>query len=244
MLKLEISKVDVDTPEADAKSNLCDYIDAFIRERVTFADKVIARSTADKIKDGDVIMTFAKSSVVQRSLLRAFSKGKRFKVIVVDSRPLHEGKHLATALAKLGVEVKYCMLNGLSHNILGVTKVLLGAHAMMSNGRLFARVGSALVAMEAFQAGKPVMVLCETIKFTEKVVLDSIVHNEIAPPDQLVAPGGALKDWEDVKRLQICNLMYDVTPAQFLQEIITEAGSVPPTSVPVLYRMGNEAQNQ
>lgn len=243
MLKLEISKVDVDTPEAEAKDNLCNYIDTFIRERVTFSDKVIARSAADKIKDGDVIMTFAKSSVVQRTFLRAFSKGKNFKVIVVDSRPLHEGKHLAAALANLGISVKYCMLNGLGHNISEVTKVMLGAHAMMSNGRLFARVGTALVAMEAFEAKKPVLVLCETIKFTERVALDSIVHNEIAPPEELIVPGGALTNWEDVKRLQICNLMFDVTPADFITEIVTEAGNVPPTAVPVLYRISNESQN-
>ena len=61
---------------------------------------------------------------------------------------------------------------------------------MMSNGRLFSRVGTALVAMEANEADKPVLVLCETIKFTERVALDSIVHNEMAPADELVIPGG------------------------------------------------------
>lgn len=241
-LKLEISKVDVDTPEAEAKKALCLAIDVFLQERVTFADKFIARQAAEKIKDGDVIMTYAKSSVVQRALLRAFSKGKRFKVIVVDSRPLHEGKHLATSLVNLGMDVQYCLLNGLSHVIQDVTKVLLGAHAMMSNGRLFARVGTAIVAMEASEADKPVIVLCEIVKFTERVALDSIVHNEIAPADELVIPGGALTNWEDMKRLQICNMMYDVTPAEFIQEIVTESGNVPPTAVPVLHRMGNETQ--
>ncbi len=241
-LKLEISKVDVDTPESEAKQSLCDAIDVFLRERVTFADQIIATSTADKIKDGDVIMTFAKSSIVQRALVQAHNAGKRFRVIVVDSRPLHEGKHLAAALVELGMDVKYCLLNGLSHNIQDVTKVLVGAHAMMSNGRLFSRVGTALVAMEANEADKPVIVLCETIKFTERVALDSIVHNEVAPADELVIPGGALTNWEDVKRLQICNLMYDVTPAEYIQMIITESGNVPPTSVPVLHRLGNESQ--
>ncbi|CZR57258.1 related to translation initiation factor eIF2B, 71 kDa (delta) subunit [Phialocephala subalpina] len=241
-LKLEISKVDVDTPESEAKENLCNAIDVFLRERVTFADQIIAQSTADKIKDGDVIMTYAKSSIVQRSLVQAHNAGKKFKVIVVDSRPLHEGKHLATALVGLGMDVKYCLLNGLSHNIQDVTKVLLGAHAMMSNGRLFSRVGTALVAMEANEADKPVIVLCETIKFTERVALDSFVHNEIAPADELVIPGGALTNWENMKKLQLCNPMFDVTPAEYIQMIITESGNVPPTSVPVLHRLGNESQ--
>jgi translation initiation factor eIF-2B subunit delta len=241
-LKLEVSKVDVSVPDAEAKKGLCDAIDVFIRERVTFADQVIARSAADKIKNGDVIMTYAKSSIVQRALVTAYEEGKKFRVIIVDSRPLHEGKHLAAALVKIGMDVKYCLINGLSHNIQDVTKVLLGAHAMMSNGRLFSRIGTALVAMEANEADKPVIVLCETIKFTERVALDSIVHNEIAPADELVIPGGPLENWGDIKKLQLCNPMYDVTPADYIQMIVTESGNVPPTSVPVLHRLGNESQ--
>jgi translation initiation factor eIF-2B subunit delta len=241
-LKLEVSKVDVSVPDAEAKKGLCDAIDVFIRERVTFADQVIARSAADKIKDGDVIMTYAKSSIVQRALVKAYEEGKKFRVIIVDSRPLHEGKHLAAALVRIGMDVKYCLINGLSHNIQDVTKVLLGAHAMMSNGRLFSRIGTALVAMEANEADKPVIVLCETIKFTERVALDSIVHNEIAPADELVIPGGPLEQWGDIKKLQLCNPMYDVTPADYIQMIVTESGNVPPTSVPVLHRLGNESQ--
>lgn len=241
-LKLEISKVDIDLPDAEAKQGLCESIDMFIRDRVTVADQVIADSAADKIRDGDVIMTFAKSSIVQKALISAHDQGKRFKVIVVDSRPLREGKHLATTLLGLGLAVKYCLLNGLSHSIHDVTKVFLGAHAMMSNGRLFSRVGTALVAMEANAADKPVIVLCETIKFTERVALDAIVHNEVAQPDELVIRGGPLERWRDVKKLQLCTIMYDVTPAEYIQMIVTESGSVPPTSVPVLHRLGNESQ--
>jgi len=55
------------------------------------------------------------------------------------------------------------------------------------------RIGTALVAMEANEADKPVIVLCETIKFTERIALDSIVHNEIAPADDLVIPGRSLE---------------------------------------------------
>ncbi|RFU30094.1 hypothetical protein B7463_g6251, partial [Scytalidium lignicola] len=241
-LKLEISKVDIDISDAEAKQGLCDAIDVFIRERVTFADEVIAQSAAEKIKDGDVILTYAKSSIVQKTLVKAYQEGKRFRVIVVDSRPLHEGKHLAAALVRLGMDVKYCLINGLSHNIPEATKIFVGAHAMMSNGRLYSRIGTALVAMEANSADKPVIVLCETIKFTERVALDSIVHNEIAPADELVIPRGPLEKWVDIKNLQLCNPMYDVTPAEYIQMIITESGNVPPTSVPVLHRLGNEGQ--
>ncbi|KAH8599697.1 hypothetical protein B0O99DRAFT_682062 [Bisporella sp. PMI_857] len=219
-LKLEISKVDIDIPDSESKASLCDSIDIYIRDRVTVADQIIVKDAAEKIKDGDVILTYGKSS-----LFETFTRG-------ATSRNFTQ---------RIGLEVKYCLINGLIHNIRDATKVFLGAHAMMSNGRLFSRVGTAVVAMEARVADIPVLVLCETIKFTERVALDSIVHNEVAPADELVIPG-PLESWKKVKGLQLLNLMYDVTPAEYIHIVITEYGSLPPTSVPSLYRVVNETE--
>lgn len=239
-LKVGISEVDPDTPESQAKADLCDAIDNFIRERITVADQVIATSAAEKICDGDTILTYAKSSIVQQILAEAFRQGKKFKVIVADSRPLFEGKNLARALADLGLDVQYSLIQAISHVIKGVTKVFLGAHAMMSNGRLYSRVGTAIVAMTAKDADIPVIVCCESVKFTDRVALDSIVMNEIAPPDELVLQGNSstsLNKWRDTPNLQLLNLMYDLTPADYITMIITEYGSLPPSSVPVVHRL-------
>ena len=239
-LKVEISKVDVNTPESTAKTDLCNAIDNFIRERITVADEVIAGSAIEQIKDGDTVMTYAKSSVVQATIVEAFRKGKRFKVIVVDSRPLFEGKNLARTLAALGIEVQYCLTHGIDRAIKSVTKVFLGAHAMMSNGRLYSRIGTALVAMSANEVDIPVIVCCESVKFPDRVALDSFVHNEIAPPDELLiqatSPSG-LEKWKDVPNLQLLNLLYDLTPAEYINMVITEYGSLPPSSVPVVHRL-------
>jgi len=252
-LKVSISEIDVSTPESDAKATLCDSIDNFIRERITVADQVIAGSTASRIKDGDVILTYAKSSIVQQTLVEAHQQGKKFRVVVVDSRPLFEGKNLARALAELGVEVQYTLTHGLNHAINPVTKTLLGAHAMMSNGRLYSRIGTALVAMTAKERKIPVIVCCESIKFTDRVALDSFVHNEIAPPEELLLrestmsasgvaqPSSPLERWRDVPGLQLLNLMYDLTPAECIDMVITEYGSLPPSSVPVVHRLSTNS---
>jgi translation initiation factor eIF-2B subunit delta len=49
-----------------------------------------------------------------------------------------------------------------------------------------------------------------------------------------------LGDWKDIKNLQILNLMYDVTPAEYIRMVICEYGSLPPSSVPVVHRLANE----
>ena len=243
-LKVEISEVDVNTPENTAKAGLCNAIDLFIRERITVADEVIAASAAEQIKDGDIVMTYAKSNVVQSAVVEAFRQGKSFKVIVVDSRPMFEGKNLAHALADLGIEVQYCLINGIDRLSKSATKVFLGAHAMMSNGRLYSRVGTALVAMSANEIGIPVIVCCESVKLTDRVALDSFVHNEVAPPEELVLPGvhsSGLAAWRDVPNLHLLNLLYDLTPAEYITMVITEYGSIPPSSVPVVHRLSTNS---
>ena len=239
-LKVKISESDPDTLETNAKQDLCEAIDNFIQERITVAGKAIAASATERIQNGDVILTFARSSTIQQTLEEASRQGKRFKVIVADSRPLFEGKALARRLAEVGIEVQYCLLHAISHVVTGVTKVCLGAHAMMSNGRLYSRCGTAMVAMAAKEAGLPVIVCCESIKFSDRVALDSIEMNEIAPPDELLGHGekaSPLSTWRDTPNLQLLNLMYDLTPAEYINMVITEYGSLPPSSVPVVHRL-------
>lgn len=285
-LKLTIASIDPSTPEISAKATLCDFIDSFIREKITIADKVIADSAAQKISDGDVIVTFAGSSIVKETLLEAHRQGKRFRVSIIDSRPLFEGKNMARALANAGLDVQYSLVHAISHAIKDATKVFLGAHAMTSNGRLYSRVGTALVAMSAKErAGGvevPVIVCCETVKFTDRVALDSIVVNEIADADELVSPSppqqvtdlpdpaaaaaaaqsdsnkksanrapsnpssdtsatsssdSPLTKWKDTPNLQLLNIMYDVTPAEYVDMVVTEMGSLPPSAVPIVHRM-------
>ncbi|KAF1973908.1 nagb/rpia/CoA transferase-like protein [Bimuria novae-zelandiae CBS 107.79] len=272
-LKDIIIKIDPSTPEAEAKRDLAEEIDMFIRERVTAAQKLIRDQALTKILPGDVILTYASSSIVEQTLLQAHKAGVPFTVIVVDSKPLFEGKTLARKLANQGINVRYYLITGASHAVKDASKVFLGAHAMMSNGRLYSRVGTALVSMLARAHSLPVIVLCESVKFTEKVALDSIVGNEVAPADEILSetersallplephlpPTHPAKTKDDDKtaaegtkfgsldvlkwiegseNLHHLQVLYDVTPAEYINMVITEYGSLPPSSVPVVHRL-------
>ncbi len=63
---------------------------------------------------------------------------------------------------------------------------MLGAHALFSNGTMMSRVGSAAIAMTAHAYNVPVLVCCETHKFSERSQLDSITRNELADPRELL----------------------------------------------------------
>ena len=58
--------------------------------------------------------------------------------------------------------------------------MFVGAHSLHSNGAVFSRAGTALVAMIAKQHSVPVVVCCETYKFSEGVQLDGFTKNELS----------------------------------------------------------------
>ncbi|TKA29163.1 hypothetical protein B0A50_03673 [Salinomyces thailandicus] len=262
-LKKIIGELDPDMQEQKVKEYLCEEIDRFIHERITVTDQAIAELASGQIKNGSVVLTYAKSAIVEKTILQAHAQGAQFRVIVVDSRPLFEGKQLAISLMTAGLDVEYLPFSGLAHAVKEATLLLLGAHSMLSNGRLQSRIGTASVAMQAHKAHIPVIVCCESVKFSGKVALDSIVLNEVAPSEELLLqkptatmqpPSDqkanddeedegklrSLHDWKEIRGLQILNLMYDVTPAEYIRMVICEYGNVPPSSVPAVHRLANE----
>jgi len=43
-----------------------------------------------------------------------------------------------------------------------------------------------------------------------------------------------LEGWKDQSNLYLLNLMYDSTPAEFIDMVVTELGILPPSAVPVV----------
>lgn len=109
----------------------------------------------------------------------AHKNGKNFQVIVVDGRPLCEGKEMLSRLNDMGIPCKYVAMDAVTNVMRTASKVVLGAHALLANGYVMSRTGTAQVAMIAKACNKPVLVCCETYKFSEKVQTDSFVYNEL-----------------------------------------------------------------
>ena len=95
---------------------------------------------------------------------------------VVDSRPNREGRDTLRVLLRAGVDCTCVTLPGLGYVVTkgGATKVLIGAAAVLANGAVVSRVGTAAVAAVARGAGIPVLVAAETCKFHERVQLDAV----------------------------------------------------------------------
>lgn len=297
-LKQKISIIPITTVEEESKKILINEIDQFIMEKIIMADRVIVEYSEKHINNNSKILTYGHSNVLSELFeYCAVEQNKRFEIYIIDSKPLFEGKKLAKKLSKLeNIKLHYNLINSLS-SVLEKSNIdfcFLGAHSMLSNGRLYSRVGSALISMASKNKGIPVLVCCESLKFSDKVQLDSVTLNELGDADDLIntrpfnktgfnlqqymnglndkltkekennqkGKKGKqqqqqqqqqekqqreeekskaeneydLSNWKAYPSLNILNILYDLTPPEYIQKIITEFGALPPSSVPVILR--------
>ncbi|CAI4062333.1 translation initiation factor eIF2B subunit delta SKDI_07G3330 [Saccharomyces kudriavzevii IFO 1802] len=299
-LKQEISLIDPSTPDKAAKKDLCEKIGQFAKEKIELADQLIIDNASTQIENSTTIVTYGSSKVLAELLLHnAISLRKDIKVIVVDSRPLFEGRKMAETLRNAGVNVMYALITSLDTIFnMDVDYVFLGAHSILSNGFLYSRAGTAMLAMTAKRRNIPVLVCCESLKFSQRVQLDSVTFNELADPNDLVnidyenpverrgnkgallkqfikerrsekkkldlenkpkgnktgSKNGSVEEnkdtsnegdsndknildgWQELPSLNIVNVLYDLTPPEYIKKVITEFGALPPSSVPVILR--------
>lgn len=73
----------------------------------------------------------------------------------------------------------YALLPALPSLLPEVTTVFVGAHALFSNGAVYSRAGTAMVAMMSKTHSVPVVVCCETYKFSDGVMVDGFSKNEL-----------------------------------------------------------------
>lgn len=217
-------------------------IDTYIKDQLDKADLAITLAVQEKIADGDVILTFGGSSLVKQILEEAHNRNKNFRVIVADAAPLHEGRDMMRKLTDLGIDCTCVLITAVTFVMQDVTKVLLGANSLLANGYVMSRAGTAQIALVAKSHNVPVLVCCETHKFSERVQTDAFVYNEIGSPDDLVPREtefgkSSLHNWRANPYLTPLHLYYDITPPELVTAVITEIAILPCTSVPVILRI-------
>lgn len=201
------------------------FIDRFIDEEIWSAQRGICQNIVSNIANNDVILVYGCSTIVQHVLLYAKMKGKQFKVIVVDSPPLFNGRRMLSFLNENSIDVSYTLINSISFVIRRATKVLLGANSMLANGYAMSHIGTSQIALLAKASNVPTLVCCETYKLSDRVYVDSFGCNEVDSGHEL---SPALK------------LRYDLTPPEFVSMVITEKSIVPAESVPAMLRFREE----
>lgn len=167
---------------------------------------------AEKLVAGDVY-TMSRSATVEHVLRELGRRLVIGRVLVAESRPGLEGVALGRALAEDGLAVTL-VADAASGVLIGeAICVLLGADSLRADGSVVNKVGSYPLALVARDAGKPVFVLCETLKIA-------------APAFPLtLEEGDATELLADTSTgMSVRNPYFDVTPASLITAYITEEG--------------------
>jgi ribose 1,5-bisphosphate isomerase len=216
---------------AEAIDEIAGNSDRFIRNANEALGK-IGRIGAERIHDGDVIMTHCNSHAAISIIKTAFDQGKDISVIATESRPRRQGFITIRELSDHGIPVTLIVDSAVRLTMKEVDLVVVGADSISVNGALINKIGTSQLALAAQEARKNVIVAAETYKFSPRTLLGEMVEIEDRAADEVI-DSQLLKEMPNVK---VSNPAFDVTPAEYIDLIVTEVGAFPPAMAFMIIR--------
>jgi translation initiation factor 2B subunit (eIF-2B alpha/beta/delta family) len=168
------------------------------------AGRSIAIQLRERLTDA-MVVTHSASATVREALLYT----PPAKVACTVSSPFEEGRAFAEELRGEGLEVELVEDDQAAASLEHASLVLVGADTIFRDGSVCNKVGTAAMASAAGELGVPVVVASEVIK---------------------LAPIGASEALEQIQGERY----FDVTPAEDVDEIVTEEGTFAGNEIAVL----------
>ncbi|MBT0732099.1 ribose 1,5-bisphosphate isomerase [Methanoculleus bourgensis] len=184
----------------------------------------IAEIGARHISDGDVLLTHCNSEAALGCILEAHRQGKEIEVYATEVRPRGQGLITIRTLNEAGIRTNYIIDSAVRYFINDVDLVIVGADAIAVNGAVVNKIGTAQIAHAANEARTNVIVAAETYKFAPRTILGEKIEIEERDPAEVLPREEA----ERLPFVRVRNPAFDVTPAEYIDLIITERGAIPP----------------
>lgn len=112
-IKWQITQLPTGETDAFLRDKLIDSIETYIWDQVEKAAQAISISVQEKISNGDVILTFGCSSLINHILDEAQKRKVDFRVIVVDAHPDREGQEMLRRLVAQQIQCTYVLINAI-----------------------------------------------------------------------------------------------------------------------------------
>jgi ribose 1,5-bisphosphate isomerase len=184
----------------------------------------IARIGARHIRDGDVILTHCNSEAALSCIIEAHREGKNIEVFATEVRPRNQGLVTIRTLNAAGIKTNFIVDSAVRTFIHDVDLVIVGADAVTVNGAVVNKIGTSQVAHSAHEARVNVLVAAETYKFAPRTILGELISIEERPGNEVLPDEIA----RTLKNVTVRNPAFDVTPAEYIDLIVTEEGAIPP----------------
>ncbi len=205
-----------------------------LSKKIEETKKAVVEVGSRRLTDGSTLMIHSYSSTVIRLIIKAFEEGKKFKVYVTESRPIGEGRITASILGKAGLDVTLIVDSAVRYVMKRISDVLFSADAVAANGAVVNKVGTSVVALAAKEARVRTYVVAGTYKFGLETVFGELVEGVMLNDASLIVPKG--RESELAGKVLVRAPLFDVTPPEYIDAIITEVGVVAPQAIPLVIK--------
>jgi len=213
-------------PHADPKLPLPNLKRVVARAAAHHADGAAAgleRAAAQAAKlvlDGGRLLTLSSSAVVLGALEKAHADRKRFSVVVLESRPMLEGREAAARLAAAGIPVELTIDAALVPEVRRVGQLMVGADAL-TDEVLVNKCGTLALSLVAKEYGVPVLAVAEGSKLIPNTLLpESDRHRDPREVWDNAPPG-----------LSVRNRYFEKVPLKYVKTFVLEDGPTDERSV-------------
>jgi methylthioribose-1-phosphate isomerase len=200
--------------------------------------RAIGEHGAGLIADGQGVLTHCNAGGLATAdygtalavMFRAAELGRQFHVFADETRPLLQGARLTTwELQQRGIPVTL-ICDSMAAQVMKegrIQLVIVGADRIASNGDTANKIGTYGVAVLAQAHSIPFYVAAPSSTFDRRIASGQDIPIEQRDPSEIThgfgrqtAPTG----------IQVYNPAFDVTPARYIQGLITEKGLIQPVS--------------
>ncbi|MGD1060917.1 MAG: ribose 1,5-bisphosphate isomerase [Methanomassiliicoccales archaeon] len=220
----------------ELRKAMADNADGFVK-RSREAIGIIGHFGAGRLKDGDKVLTHCNSKAALAAIIEAHNQGKRLDVYATESRPWRQGLLTVKDLSDAGIEASLIVDSAVRWLMKRLDAVVVGADTVCSNGAVVNKIGTSQIALAAHEARVPFMVCAETFKFSSKTLYGELVEIEER------SSGEVAKVSEVPRGTKILNPVFDATPPEYIDAIVTEVGVIPPFAAYeiIVRQLGQEA---
>ena len=217
----------VDTVRESAVASVAEF-----RARLETAQRDLGQVGANRLQDGDTVMTHCHSTDAIACIESAVKDGKGLDAVVKETRPRSQGHITARELTEMGVDVTLVVDSAARRYMNDVDHVLVGADAIAADGSVVNKIGTSGLAVVARERGTPIVVAAQTLKLDPATMTGNAVPIEMRDESEVIDE----ETREDIGEITVANPAFDVTPPRHVDAIVTERGQFPPESIVTLMR--------
>jgi translation initiation factor eIF-2B subunit beta len=214
------------------KPVLMEAIQDVLDELDTVYDNV-SKNAKDHIHSDEIILTIGWSKTVE-AFLKAAAHYHKYTVIVAEGGPKYGGHDMARSLSAAGVNTFLVPDSSIYALMSRVNKLIIGAHAILANGGMFAGTGALLAATAACVHSTPVVVCAGQFKLTPSWnPFHEYGAADFGDPSSVLG----FENGDLIEKVDVVNPHFDYVRPEQIDVYITNDGDYPPSSI---YRLIKE----